>query len=126
MATHFSILAWKIPWTGESGELQSMGSQRVGHDWVTDHMYVHTCTHTHTHTHTCIYTSPKQRLSCEPSAVNSSKIGESETRYRWEKSKQKDMHIFVLLCLQNVYLENFYKFFSKFTLWVYKITALIL
>ena len=30
MATHSSILAWKIPWTEESGRLQSMGSQRVG------------------------------------------------------------------------------------------------
>ena len=32
MATHSSILAWKIPWTEETGRLQSMGSQRVGHD----------------------------------------------------------------------------------------------
>ena len=31
-ATHSSILAWRIPWTEESDELQSMGSQRVGHD----------------------------------------------------------------------------------------------
>ena len=30
--THSSILAWKIPWTGEPGRLQSMESQRVGHD----------------------------------------------------------------------------------------------
>ena len=35
MATHFSILAWKIPWMEEPGSLQSMGSQRVGHDWAT-------------------------------------------------------------------------------------------
>ena len=34
-ATHSSIHAWKIPWTEEPGGLQSMGSQRVGHDWVT-------------------------------------------------------------------------------------------
>ena len=32
MATHSSTLAWKIPWTEEPGMLQSMGSQRVGHD----------------------------------------------------------------------------------------------
>ena len=32
MATHSSILAWRIPWTEESGGLQSMGSQRVGHN----------------------------------------------------------------------------------------------
>ena len=35
MATHSSTLAWKIPWMEEPGRLQSMGSQRVGHDWVT-------------------------------------------------------------------------------------------
>ena len=35
MATHSSTLAWKIPWTEESGRLESMGSQRVGHDWTT-------------------------------------------------------------------------------------------
>ena len=32
MATHSSILTWKIPWTEEPGELQFMGSQRVGQD----------------------------------------------------------------------------------------------
>ena len=32
MATHSSILAWRIPWTEEPGGLQSMGLQRVGHD----------------------------------------------------------------------------------------------
>ena len=32
MATHSSILAWRIPWTEEPGGLQSMGSPRVGHD----------------------------------------------------------------------------------------------
>ena len=32
MATHPSILAWRIPWTEEPGRLQSMGSQDVGHD----------------------------------------------------------------------------------------------
>ena len=35
MATHSSILALKIPWIEEPGRLQSMGSQRVRHDWVT-------------------------------------------------------------------------------------------
>ena len=32
MATHLSILAWRIPWAEETGRLQSMESQRVGHD----------------------------------------------------------------------------------------------
>ena len=34
MPTHFSILAWSIPWAEETGGLQSIGSQRVGHDWA--------------------------------------------------------------------------------------------
>ena len=34
MATHSSILAWRIPWTEKPGELQSMRLQRVGHDWA--------------------------------------------------------------------------------------------
>ena len=35
MAIHSRTIAWKIPWTEEPGRLQSMGSQRVGHDWAT-------------------------------------------------------------------------------------------
>ena len=35
MAPHSSTLAWKIPWTEETGKLQSMGLQRVGHNWAT-------------------------------------------------------------------------------------------
>ena len=35
MATHSSTLAWRIAWREEPGRLQSMGSQRVGHDWAT-------------------------------------------------------------------------------------------
>ena len=37
MATHSSIPAWEIPWTEEPGELQSMGSQRVGHSREIEH-----------------------------------------------------------------------------------------
>ena len=36
MAIHSSILAWRIPWTEKPSRLQSMGSQRVGHDWATE------------------------------------------------------------------------------------------
>ena len=35
-ATHSSVVAWRIPGTGEPGRLPSMGSQRVGHDWATE------------------------------------------------------------------------------------------
>ena len=44
MVTHSSILAWKIPWTEEPGELHAMGSQRVRNDLVTEHMS--TCKYT--------------------------------------------------------------------------------
>ena len=36
MATHSNLLAWRIPWTEEPDGLQSMRSQRVGHDWATN------------------------------------------------------------------------------------------
>ena len=39
MATRSSVLAWEIPWTEEPGGLQSMGSQRVGHQWQNDAIY---------------------------------------------------------------------------------------
>ena len=38
MGTHSDILAWKMPWTEEPGGLQSMKSQRAGHDWPTNTM----------------------------------------------------------------------------------------
>ena len=43
MATHSSILAWRIPWTEEPGGIQSMGLQRVRHDWVTKHIIILIC-----------------------------------------------------------------------------------
>ena len=39
MATHSSILAWKIPWIEEPGGLQSMGSKRVRHNLATEHTW---------------------------------------------------------------------------------------
>ena len=41
MAIHSSTLAWRIPWREEPGRLQSMGSQRVGHDWATSLHFMH-------------------------------------------------------------------------------------
>ena len=43
MATHSSILSWRIPWTEEPGRLQSMGSQRVRHNRATKHSTVIWC-----------------------------------------------------------------------------------
>ena len=42
MATHSSIFAWEVPWTEEPGSLQSMGLQRVGHDWTQTHTDIST------------------------------------------------------------------------------------
>ena len=42
MTTHSGILAWKIPWTEEAGGLQSMGLQRIEHDWVIKDACMHT------------------------------------------------------------------------------------
>ena len=73
MATHSSILAWRIPWTEEPGGVQFMESQRAGHGWVTNtfifitdlqycvnfcstaKLVIHMCVCIHTHTHTYIY-----------------------------------------------------------------------
>ena len=46
LETHSSVLAWKIPWTEEPGQLQSMGSQCVRHTWAAEHA----CTHAGTQT----------------------------------------------------------------------------
>ena len=66
MATHSSILAWKIPWTEEPNELQSMGSQKSQTRLST---HRDTCMHTHTHTHTHTKENPKE---------TSGDVGESE------------------------------------------------
>ena len=41
MATDFSILVWRVPWTEEPGGLQSKELQRIGHDWVTKYIHMH-------------------------------------------------------------------------------------
>ena len=49
MATHSSIITWKIPWMEDPGRLQSMGLQRVRQQHTGMRTYAHTHTHTHTH-----------------------------------------------------------------------------
>ena len=55
---HSNILAWRIPWTEETGRLPSMGSQGVGHNWAnnTKLYIIHTHTHADIHTCTCAHT----------------------------------------------------------------------
>ena len=59
MAPHSSTLAWKIPWTEEHDRLQSMGSQRVGHDLVTS---LSLFTFIHDASGYCIYDAERRSL----------------------------------------------------------------
>jgi len=74
MATHSSVLACRIPWTEESGGLQSMRSQRAGYDCATN-------THTHSHTHTLIFRLVSVDLSSHQDELNIS-YADSEQRRR--------------------------------------------
>ena len=67
MATHSSILAWRMPWTEEPGGLQSMGSQRARHDWA--------CT--------CMHNSIKSKIP----EISLMKDLYKTTRLCWKKSK---------------------------------------
>ena len=88
MATHSSILAWRIPWTEEPGGLQSMGWKRVGHDWATKHSTVVSC-----HLVICelirqvpALPSPQQMTRGEASA------GWSPTWISLQEGKDEDTH----------------------------------
>ena len=65
MATHSSILAWRIPWMEEPGGLQSMGSQRVGHDWATS--LTHSANEEASPTNTNCLESEKIKTKTQPS-----------------------------------------------------------
>ena len=80
MATHFSILTWKIPGTEETGGLQSMGLQRVGHDWVTGHSIYP------------VYVKDTQKNSKYPLWV--SKMARATTLNTiWSKRQKKDVDV---------------------------------
>ena len=69
LATHSSIRAWKIPWTEELGGLQSMGSQRVGHNLASERL--------HLLTHLILTTTLQGRYYYYPYLTNE----ETETEY---------------------------------------------
>ena len=64
IATHSSILVWRMPWTEEPGGLQSIAAQRVRHDW-SDWV----CTHTHTHQRNLLETHPLEFARNSPLGV---------------------------------------------------------
>ena len=75
MATHSSILAWRIPGTGEPGGLPSMGSQRVGHDWsdlaaVAAYVFHSGWINVHSHREAeFLMTGPQDSAEVEPSGA---------------------------------------------------------
>ena len=76
MAPHSSPLAWRIPWTEEPGRLQSMGSLRVGHDWVTS---------------LSLFTFMQWRRKCQPTPVflpgeSQDGVAQSGTSLKWLSS----------------------------------------
>ena len=67
-STHFSILVWRIPWTGEPGALQSTGSQKVGHDW-------RDWARTHIHSHMSPFQNRNTHISTTKTVTKSSLRG---------------------------------------------------
>ena len=78
LATHSSILAWRILWTEESGGLEAMGWQRIRQDWVTN---------THTHIHHLVCTSPVAQIIKNLLAVQETRIWS----LGWEDLLEKGM-----------------------------------
>ena len=87
MATHSSILAWRIPWTEEPDRLQSMKSQRVKHDWVTN---ISIISNNYAY-HSCYKTLCGYREKNWPTAdvINSERNLWMETEDTWELVKWK-------------------------------------
>ena len=80
MATHSSILAWKIAWTEKPGWLQSMGSQRVGHNWPTHRPWALYITK---------YSNTLAIWCNEPTQLEKTLI-EGRRRREWQRMKQLD------------------------------------
>ena len=76
MATHSSILAWKIPWREEPGRLQSMGSLGVGHDWATFTFHFHALEkEMATHSSVLAWRIPGTGEPCGLPSVGSHRVG---------------------------------------------------
>ena len=88
MATHSRILAWRIPWTEKPDRLQSMGSQRVGHDWATN-------THRVFAHKGLIKSARKQSHNGMPATVENMK----------EKNNKETLHVLMWTDFQDIQLE---------------------
>ena len=110
MAPHSSILAWKIPWMEEPGRLQSMGSLRVGHDWVTSLSLF-------TFTHWRSKWQPTPMFLPGESQERGSLVGcclwgaQSQTRLKWlssSSSRDKPSLLHTTPLFVNLFLSQFY------------------
>ena len=85
MATHCSIFAWRIPWTGEPDGLQSMRLQTVRHNWVTNT----------SHFHIWILLSHMRELK---SSICSNMDGLRRYRAQWNKTEKEKFYMISLIC----------------------------
>ena len=93
MATHSSILAWTISWTEEPGGLQSMGLQKVGHDWATS-----------LHYNKCLYS---QEVRLEVPLQNKYRKWKSKSiKMHWTNKGQNYLH--TMKKREETYLESWY------------------
>ena len=91
-ATHSSILAWRIPWTEEPGGLQSMGSQRVGHSWASEHMHSR---------------HMEYDINRKNSWINSPKVNASRSRKEfWAASLELALNDKMCAFMSSTYLPN--------------------
>ena len=120
LATHSSILDWRIPRTENAGGLQSLGSQRVGLNWVTNtHTHMHTHTHTHTHTHFPLEPAT-QNVVCRPAASASSSPGGLLEMQNLETQPRPpaSVRISILISSPRMSMWKFEKFFCE-ELWLW-------
>ena len=124
MATHSSILAWKIPWTEEPGGLQSMGSQRVEHDWATSLFFQHIKWFEFKR-YRRMYSEkslshPCPQLSYSPSQRQPMLAVSYVPSQRYFMHTQENRHLFCLSCTNSstiyIYIYIYIKYLSTFSI----------
>ena len=133
MAPHSSTRAWKIPWTEEPGRLQSMGSRRVGHDWVTSLSFHFYALEKEMATHSSVL-AWRIRGMGEPGGLPSMGSAQSWTRLKWLSSSSSSLldpsrsrlglvcsytqvYLLVWALKKKILLDQLLFSFSSFPLW---------
>ena len=97
MATHSSVLVCEIPWTEEPGRLQSMGSQRVRHDWTCTHMHVEISESAVSWCMNDVFSGSCNPMDCNTPGLSSSKIYHSLFKFMSTESVMLSNHL-ILCC----------------------------